>query len=116
MRRLFPDPGDVGPIAAYGRLRRDGHRPRVRLNMIASVDAAGSIDGHSAALVRPADTALFATLRAAADVILVGAATMRIANYGPARPVSTTPASRTTGASSDTESSNVPAAAIRRPR
>ena len=86
MRRLFPDPGEVDPIDAYGRLSRDGHRPRVRLNMIATVDGAGSLDGHSAALGGPADKALFATLRALADVILVGAATMRTETYGPAPP------------------------------
>ena len=84
MRRLFPDPGEVDPIDAYGRLSRDGQRPRVRLNMIASVDGAGSLDGHSAALGGPADRALFATLRALADVIVVGAATMRTESYGPA--------------------------------
>ena len=68
MRRLFPDPGEVDPIDAYGRLSRDGQRPRVRLNMIASVDGVGSLDGHSAALGGPADKALFASLRASAAV------------------------------------------------
>ena len=84
MRRLFPDPGEVDPIDAYGRLGSHGDRPRVRLNMIASLDGAGSIDGHSAALGGPVDKALFATLRTLADVILVGAATMRTEGYGPA--------------------------------
>ena len=85
MHRLFPDQAEVDPIDAYGRLSRAGHRPQVRLNMIASVDGASSVDGHSAPLGGPADKALFATLRALADVILVGAATMRTESYGPAR-------------------------------
>ena len=38
--------------------------------MIATIDGAGSLDGHSAALGGPA--ALFATLRALADVITAG--------------------------------------------
>ena len=84
MRRLFPDPGQVDPVDAYGRLTRVGDRPRVRLNMIASIDGAGSLDGRSARLGGPADKALFSTLRSLADVILVGAATMRTESYGPA--------------------------------
>ena len=84
MRRLFPDPGQVDPVDAYGRLTRVGDRPRVRLNMIAGIDGAGSLDGRSAGLGGPADKALFSTLRSLADVILVGAATMRTESYGPA--------------------------------
>ena len=67
MRRLFPDPGQVDPVDAYGRLTRVGDRPRVRLNMIASIDGAGSLDGRSAGLGGPADKALFSTLRSLAD-------------------------------------------------
>ncbi len=84
MRRLFPDPGEVDPLDAYGRPNRVGDRPGVRLNMIASIDGAGSLDGRSAGLGGPADKALFATLRSLADVILVGAATIRTESYGPA--------------------------------
>jgi riboflavin biosynthesis pyrimidine reductase len=85
MRQLYPDPGEVDPVDAYGRLSRVGDRPRVRLNMIASVDGAASVAARSGALGGPADKALFATLRSLADVILVGAATMRTEGYGPAR-------------------------------
>jgi riboflavin biosynthesis pyrimidine reductase len=85
MNRLFPDPGDVDPVDDYGRLSRAGDRPRVRLNMIASVDGAASVAGRSGALGGPPDKAVFATLRSLADVILVGAATMRTEGYGPAR-------------------------------
>jgi riboflavin biosynthesis pyrimidine reductase len=85
MRLLFPDPGDVDPVDAYGRLSRVGTRPRVRLNMIASVDGGASFKGRSGELGGPADKALFATLRSLGDVILVGAATMRTEGYGPVR-------------------------------
>ena len=60
MRRLFPDRVRSTPSTPMGDSAGTGHRLRVRLNMIASVDGAGSIDGHSAALGRPADKALFA--------------------------------------------------------
>ena len=73
------------PIDAFGRLSRNGHRSRVRLNMIASVDGADSLDGHSAALGGPVDKALSATLRALADVILVGAAVSPLLAGGDAK-------------------------------
>ena len=86
MRQLFPTAGDVDPADAYGRLAALGPgRPGVRLNMIASVDGAASLQGRSGALGGPADKALFATLRSLADVVLVGAGTMRAEGYGPAR-------------------------------
>jgi len=85
MRQLFPEATDVDPIDAYGRLPRAGGRPGVRLNMIASVDGAAALAGRSGGLGGPADQELFATLRGLADVILVGAATMRDEAYGPAR-------------------------------
>src|SRR5438067_1424254 len=53
--------------------------------MIASVDGAASLQGRSGALGGQADKSLFAALRALADVILVGAGTMRAEGYGPAR-------------------------------
>ena len=86
MRQLFPTPGDVDPVDAYGRLGSSlPGRPGVRLNMIASVDGAASLAGRSGSLGGPADMALFATLRSLADVVLVGAGTMRAERYGPAR-------------------------------
>ena len=53
--------------------------------MIASLDGGTSAGGLSGALGGPADKVVFAALRAAADVILVGAGTMRAEKYGPAR-------------------------------
>jgi riboflavin biosynthesis pyrimidine reductase len=67
------------------------------MNMIASADGASSAGGLSGALGGPADQALFATLRALADVILVGAGTMRAEGYGPARLAADLRASRLAG-------------------
>lgn len=60
----------------------------VRANMIASVDGAAVLDGGSRALGSPADRELIGTLRALADVVLVGAGTARAEGYGPLRPKS----------------------------
>jgi riboflavin biosynthesis pyrimidine reductase len=64
--------------------RADG-RPSVRVNMIESVDGAATLSGRSGGLSGAADKALFRTLRAAADVVLVGAGTVRAERYGPVR-------------------------------
>jgi riboflavin biosynthesis pyrimidine reductase len=86
MRRLLPSPGEIDPVDAYGRLRRLGpDRPGLRLNMIASVDGAASLAGRTGTLGGQADKALFVVLRSLADVILVGAGTMRAEGYGPVR-------------------------------
>jgi riboflavin biosynthesis pyrimidine reductase len=53
--------------------------------MIASVDGAAVAGGLTKALGGPADRAVFFALRALADVIVVGAATVRAERYGPVR-------------------------------
>jgi riboflavin biosynthesis pyrimidine reductase len=87
MRQLHPaTEAEVDPVEVYGRLSRLApDRPSVRLNMIASVDGAAALAGRSGALGGGADKALFVTLRSLADVVLVGAPTMRTEGYGPAR-------------------------------
>ena len=86
MRSLVPTPGTIDPVDAHGRLGRLGPgRPGVRLNMIASVDGAGALDGRSRALAGPADKALFDGLRSLADVVLIGAGTVRAEGYDPVR-------------------------------
>jgi len=83
MRRVFPDPGDDDPFRRRLRpAQPDCERPHVRLNMIASIDRAGSLDRRSAGLGDPAGMVLFSTLRSLADVILVGAATLRTERRG----------------------------------
>ncbi len=60
-------------------------RPGLRLNMIASVDGATTVAGLSGGLGGAGDKALFRALRSLADVVLVGAGTVRAEGYGPPR-------------------------------
>jgi riboflavin biosynthesis pyrimidine reductase len=92
MRQIFPSPApggaglspapggaDLAALYAYppGRWLRG--------NMVASADGAASLGGVSASLSSDADRQVFGLLRALADVILVGAATVRAEHYGAAR-------------------------------
>ncbi len=56
-------------------------RPWLFTNMIASADGGTAIDGLSGGLGGPGDKAMFRALRAQADAILVGAATVREETY-----------------------------------
>lgn len=86
MRRLHPDPVDpVDPLDVYGDPPTGVGRPGLRLNMVASVDGAVAVEGRSGGLSSPADQALFLDLRSVADVVLVGAGTVRAERYGPPR-------------------------------
>ncbi|MGD9620335.1 MAG: pyrimidine reductase family protein [Mycolicibacterium sp.] len=53
----------------------------VRGNMITSIDGGATSGGKSGELGGPADRALFVALRELADVIVVGASTVRVENY-----------------------------------
>ncbi|MEY8015932.1 pyrimidine reductase family protein [Mycobacterium servetii] len=57
----------------------------VRANMIFSADGAAAFGGRAGPLSCPTDQRLLRTLRAFADVVLVGAGTARAENYGPVR-------------------------------
>ncbi|WP_185981809.1 pyrimidine reductase family protein [Skermania sp. ID1734] len=57
----------------------------LRVNFISSIDGAADIDGFSGGLGTDSDRQVFGVLRELADVILVGAGTARIENYGGAR-------------------------------
>lgn len=60
------------------------HRPgELRANFAVSLDGAVELDGHSGPLGGDADRELLATLRALADVVVVGAGTARAEGYGP---------------------------------
>jgi riboflavin-specific deaminase-like protein len=86
VRRLLPTPAEaVELIEAYPPLPARGGRPSVRVNMIASVDGATAVEGASGGLGGPADRAVFMHLRSLADVVLVGAGTVRAEGYGPPR-------------------------------
>ena len=86
VRRLVPTPSDqVDLVEAYAPPEPPVDRPFVRCNMISSIDGAIAVEGRSGMLGGPADRRVFATLRSLADVILVGAGTVRAEGYGPAR-------------------------------
>lgn len=86
MRRLLPDPVDpIDPVDAYADLPPAAGRPGVRLNMVASLDGAISVDGVSGGLGGEADRRLFRALRSLADVVLVAAGTVRAEGYRPPR-------------------------------
>lgn len=85
MRQLLPcvvDP--VDPHAVYADPPIARTRPGVRLNMIASLDGATSVEGLSGTLGGPADRCVFAVLRSLTDMVLVAAGTVRAEGYGPA--------------------------------
>ncbi|MFB7514625.1 pyrimidine reductase family protein [Streptomyces sp. NPDC056144] len=68
---------------AYGY--PEGDTPWLRANMVSSLDGAGQHDGRSQPLSSDADMRIFGTLRGLADVVVVGAETVRLEGYRPAR-------------------------------
>jgi riboflavin biosynthesis pyrimidine reductase len=85
MRRLFPHPADdVDLRECYDVPRpRPADRPWVELCMVSGLDGSTVVDRNSRGLSNPTDQALLLTLRSFADVILVGAGTVRAEGYGP---------------------------------
>ncbi|MFD9000015.1 pyrimidine reductase family protein [Streptomyces sp. NPDC059582] len=70
-----PAPGAAAP----------GPQPWLRANMVSTLDGAAQHDGRSQPISHAADMRIFGTLRALADVVLVGAETVRQEGYRPAR-------------------------------
>lgn len=102
MRKIFPVAGPEFPVTpvtadvpappgaaalaglyAYPAGRDQPARPWVRANMISSADGAATLQARSGGLSGPADRMVFAVLRSLADVILVGAGTVRAERYRP---------------------------------
>lgn len=63
----------------------DRSNPWLRVNFIASIDGAATHQGLSNGLGTPADRRVFDVLRRLADVVVVGAGTVRAEGYGPMR-------------------------------
>lgn len=84
MRRLLPEPAaDVTVDDAYAApLGSHGERPWVGLCMVASIDGSTVVGGNSGPLSSATDSAVLHRLRELADVILVGASTVRDEGYG----------------------------------
>lgn len=57
----------------------------LRANMVSSLDGAAQHDGRSQSISNETDMRIFGTLRALADVVVVGAETVRLEGYRPAR-------------------------------
>ncbi|HKI39294.1 MAG: pyrimidine reductase family protein [Mycobacterium sp.] len=83
----------LGPVRAvdesalpglYGYPERSG--TWLRANFITSVDGGATTDGTSGAMGGPGDRLIFSLLRELADVIVVGAGTVRIEGYSGAQP------------------------------
>jgi riboflavin biosynthesis pyrimidine reductase len=82
--RVWPDPAaELSDDALVAELRGAG--PVLRVNFVSSVDGAATRDGLSGGLGDSADRRYFELLRRVADVVLVGAGTVRAEGYGPMR-------------------------------
>ncbi|MCH2422921.1 MAG: pyrimidine reductase family protein [Acidimicrobiales bacterium] len=97
MRRIHPEPtGDIDSAEVVlddARPAPPG-RPWVLVNMVASVDGATNVGGRSGKLGGPSDRRMFRALRGCADMILVGAGTVRAEGYRPPRTPEDTIATR----------------------
>ncbi|MFE4368120.1 pyrimidine reductase family protein [Streptomyces sp. NPDC056835] len=60
-------------------------RPWLRANMVSTLDGAAHHEGRSQSISSAADMRVFGTLRALADAVVVGAETVRLEKYRPAR-------------------------------
>jgi riboflavin biosynthesis pyrimidine reductase len=91
-------PAPVAELASYYWNGADRGNRLLRANMVASADGAASFDGRTGGLSGPADRMLFTVLRSLADLILVGAGTVRTERYRPVRPAGIWPGLRPAGA------------------
>lgn len=96
MRQLFPVTDMTAPAAASDRewsldaladayAYPEGDVPWLRANMVSSLDGAGQHEGRSQPLSSDTDMRIFGILRGLADVVVVGAETVRLEGYRPAR-------------------------------
>ncbi|MFC4472380.1 pyrimidine reductase family protein [Streptomyces xiangluensis] len=101
MRRLFPVTDETAPSGgdadrewslaelaaayAYPEHGPGGREPWLRANMVSTLDGAAQHDGRSQPISSATDMRIFGTLRGLADVVLVGAETVRKEGYRPAR-------------------------------
>lgn len=86
MRRLLPSPAEELDDAALVEAYRLPPGRALRMDFVASLDGAVSVDGRSAGLGSPGDKRVFRVLRALADVVLVGAGTATTEGYRPVAP------------------------------
>lgn len=85
MRRWYPDVADEDLDEVYAALPPPDRDRWVALMMVAAADGALTVGGVSGPLGGDGDLAAFRVLRAAADVVMVGAGTARAEGYGPVK-------------------------------
>jgi riboflavin biosynthesis pyrimidine reductase len=87
LRLLLPEASErVNLFELYSRdVRLPAERPFVRVNMVSTLDGAVAFSGRAGSLGGAGDRLLFSVLRSLADVILVGAGTVRVERYGPVK-------------------------------
>ncbi|MET8452525.1 pyrimidine reductase family protein [Streptomyces sp. NPDC005209] len=76
---------ELAAAYAYPESAVSGREPWLRGNMVSTLDGAAQHEGRSQPISSAADMRIFGTLRALADVVLVGAETVRQEGYRPAR-------------------------------
>ncbi|MFJ7077436.1 pyrimidine reductase family protein [Streptomyces sp. NPDC098781] len=76
---------ELAAAYAYPEPGAGERRPWLRANMVSTLDGAAQHDGRSQPISSAADMRVFGTLRGLADVVLVGAETVRREGYRPAR-------------------------------
>ncbi|MFF4036709.1 pyrimidine reductase family protein [Streptomyces sp. NPDC001816] len=76
---------ELAAAYAYPETGSGARQPWLRANMVSTLDGAAQHEGHSQPISSAADMRIFGTLRALADVIVVGAETVRQEGYRPAR-------------------------------
>ncbi|GAC1611581.1 MAG: pyrimidine reductase family protein [Mycobacteriales bacterium] len=82
MRVLLPEPGPL-PAGGLEEFYDPGADACVRGGFVLAVDGGVAVQGRAAGLHTASDKAVFRALRAVADVVLVGAGTVRTEDYGP---------------------------------
>ena len=84
MQLLRPSGPVDDPRAPYAGVTRAAHvdRPHVVANMVGGLDGSAAVSGRVGVLSGQADARLFTELRSIADVVLVGARTVRQERYG----------------------------------
>ncbi|MEU5716782.1 pyrimidine reductase family protein [Streptomyces sp. NPDC020403] len=100
MRRLLPVTDRTDPATAPGATDREWTldeladayaypdregEPWLRANMVSTLDGAAQHDGRSQGISGATDMRIFGTLRGLADAVVVGAETVRLEGYRPAR-------------------------------
>ncbi|MEV5474186.1 pyrimidine reductase family protein [Streptomyces sp. NPDC052207] len=77
-------PEELAAAYAYPETGTGGREPWLRANMVSTLDGAAQHDGRSQPISNAADMRIFGTLRGLADVVVVGAQTVRQEGYRPA--------------------------------